>query len=139
ITDLYRRKPDRIRAYVTTPKGNGYESLHTTVMVPRCQWLEVQIRTNHINENAEKEYAAHWKYKESNTDNGLDQWIQKVREVLSNPEQNALDFLDDFKMNLFSDEIFIFTPKGTLIQLPNGATALDFAFEIHSDIGATCI
>src|SRR5690606_12401364 len=102
-------------------------------------WVEVQIRTKRMNEIAEKGFAAHWKYKESNTDNGLDQWIQKVREVLSNPEQNALDFLDDFKMNLFSDEIFIFTPKGTLIQLPNGATALDFAFEIHSDIGATCI
>lgn len=139
ITDLYRPNPDRLRDWVSTPKGNGYESLHTTVMGPRGQWVEVQIRTKRMNEIAEKGFAAHWKYKESNTDNGLDQWIQKVREVLSNPEQNALDFLDDFKMNLFSDEIFIFTPKGTLIQLPNGATALDFAFEIHSDIGATCI
>ncbi|MCA5003600.1 RelA/SpoT family protein [Sphingobacterium bovistauri] len=139
ITDLYRPNPDRLRDWVSTPKGNGYESLHTTVMGPRGQWVEVQIRTKRMNEIAEKGFAAHWKYKESNTDNGLDQWIQKVRDVLSNPEQNALDFLDDFKMNLFSDEIFIFTPKGTLIQLPNGATALDFAFEIHSDIGATCI
>lgn len=139
ITDLYRPNPDRLRDWVSTPKGNGYESLHTTVMGPRGQWVEVQIRTKRMNEIAEKGFAAHWKYKESNSDNGLDQWIQKVREVLSNPEQNALDFLDDFKMNLFSDEIFIFTPKGTLIQLPNGATALDFAFEIHSDIGATCI
>lgn len=139
ITDLYRPNPDRLRDWVSTPKGNGYESLHTTVMGPRGQWVEVQIRTKRMNEIAEKGFAAHWKYKESTSDNGLDQWIQKVREVLSNPEQNALDFLDDFKMNLFSDEIFIFTPKGTLIQLPNGATALDFAFEIHSDIGATCI
>ena len=139
ITDLYRPNPDRLRDWVSTPKGNGYESLHTTVMGPKGQWVEVQIRTQRMNEIAEKGFAAHWKYKESNSDNGLDQWIQKVRDVLSNPEQNALDFLDDFKMNLFSDEIFIFTPKGTLIQLPNGATALDFAFEIHSDIGATCI
>lgn len=139
ITDLYRPNPDRLRDWVSTPKANGYESLHTTVMGPRGQWVEVQIRTKRMNEIAEKGFAAHWKYKESNSDNGLDQWIQKVREVLSNPEQNALDFLDDFKMNLFSDEIFIFTPKGTLIQLPNGATALDFAFEIHTDIGATCI
>lgn len=139
ITDLYRPNPDRLRDWVSTPKGNGYESLHTTVMGPRGQWVEVQIRTQRMNEIAEKGFAAHWKYKESNSDNGLDQWIQKVRDVLSNPEQNALDFLDDFKMNLFSDEIFIFTPKGTLIQLPNGATALDFAFEIHTDIGATCI
>jgi GTP diphosphokinase / guanosine-3',5'-bis(diphosphate) 3'-diphosphatase len=92
-----------------------------------------------MNEIAEKGFAAHWKYKESSSDSGLDQWIQKVRELLSNPEGNALDFLDDFKMNLFSDEIFIFTPKGALKQLPVGATALDFAFEIHSDIGASCI
>jgi GTP pyrophosphokinase len=139
ITDLYRPNPDRLRDWISTPKANGYESLHTTVMGPRGQWVEVQIRTKRMNEIAEKGFAAHWKYKESNSDNGLDQWIQKVREVLGNPEQNALDFLDDFKMNLFSDEIFIFTPKGTLIQLPNGATALDFAFEIHTDIGATCI
>ncbi|UIR57559.1 bifunctional (p)ppGpp synthetase/guanosine-3',5'-bis(diphosphate) 3'-pyrophosphohydrolase [Sphingobacterium sp. SRCM116780] len=139
VTDLYRPNPDRLRDWVSSPKGNGYESLHTTVMGPRGQWVEVQIRTSRMNEIAEKGFAAHWKYKESNSDSGLDQWIKKIRDVLSNPEQNAMDFVDDFKMNLFSDEIFIFTPKGTLIQLPNDATALDFAFEIHSDIGATCI
>ncbi|WP_156309130.1 RelA/SpoT family protein [Sphingobacterium endophyticum] len=139
VTDLYRPNPDRLRDWVSSPKANGYESLHTTVMGPRGQWVEVQIRTRRMNEIAEKGFAAHWKYKESNSDNGLDQWIQKVRDILSNPEPNALDFVDDFKMNLFSDEIFIFTPKGTLVQLPNGATALDFAFEIHTDIGATCI
>ncbi len=139
VTDLYRPNPDRLRDWVSSPKGNGYESLHTTVMGPRGQWVEVQIRTQRMNEIAEKGFAAHWKYKESSNDNGLDQWIQKVREMLSNPEANALDFLDDFKMNLFSDEIFIFTPKGALIQLPLGATALDFAFEIHTDVGATCI
>ncbi|WP_231465002.1 MULTISPECIES: bifunctional (p)ppGpp synthetase/guanosine-3',5'-bis(diphosphate) 3'-pyrophosphohydrolase [unclassified Pedobacter] len=139
VTDLYRPNPDRLRDWVSSPKGNGYESLHTTVMGPRGQWVEVQIRTQRMNEIAEKGFAAHWKYKESSNDNGLDQWIQKVREMLNNPEANALDFLDDFKMNLFSDEIFIFTPKGALIQLPLGATALDFAFEIHTDVGATCI
>ncbi len=139
VTDLYRPNPDRLRDWVSSPKGNGYESLHTTVMGPKGQWVEVQIRTKRMNEIAEKGFAAHWKYKESNSDSGLDQWIKKVRDVLSSPDQNAMDFVDDFKMNLFSDEIFIFTPKGTLIQLPNNATALDFAFEIHSDIGASCI
>jgi len=139
VTDLYRPNPDRLRDWISSPKGNGYESLHTTVMGPKGQWVEVQIRTSRMNEIAEKGFAAHWKYKESNSDSGLDQWIQKVRDVLSNPESNALDFVADFKMNLFSDEIFIFTPKGSLIQLPLGATALDFAFEIHSDLGASCI
>ncbi len=139
VTDLYRPNPDRLRDWVSSPKGNGYESLHTTVMGPKGQWVEVQIRTQRMNEIAEKGFAAHWKYKESSIDNGLDQWIQKVREMLSNPEANAFDFLDDFKMNLFSDEIFIFTPKGALLQLPLGATALDFAFEIHTDVGAKCI
>jgi guanosine-3',5'-bis(diphosphate) 3'-pyrophosphohydrolase len=139
VTDLYRPNPDRLRDWVSSPKGNGYESLHTTVMGPKGQWVEVQIRTQRMNEIAEKGFAAHWKYKESSNDNGLDQWIMKVREMLSNPEANALDFLDDFKMNLFSDEIFIFTPKGALLQLPLGATALDFAFEIHTDVGAKCI
>ena len=140
VTDLYHPNPDRLRDWISSPRANGYESLHTTVMGPRGQWVEVQIRTNRMNEIAEKGFAAHWKYKEEpNTDSGLDQWIQKVRELLSNPEANALDFLDDFKMNLFSDEMFIFTPKGALIQLPVEATALDFAFEIHTDIGASCI
>lgn len=139
VTDLYRPNPDRLRDWISSPKANGYESLHTTVMGPRGQWVEVQIRTTRMNEIAEKGFAAHWKYKESSSDNGLDTWIQKVREMLRNPDSNALDFLDDFKMNLFSDEIFIFTPKGALIQLPSNATALDFAFEIHSDVGASCI
>jgi guanosine-3',5'-bis(diphosphate) 3'-pyrophosphohydrolase len=139
ITDLYRPNPDRLRDWISSPKANGYESLHTTVMGPRGQWVEVQIRTKRMNEIAEKGFAAHWKYKESSTDSGLDQWVQKVRDMLKNPDSNALDFLDDFKMNLFSDEIFIFTPKGALIQLPLNATALDFAFEIHTDVGASCI
>jgi GTP pyrophosphokinase len=139
VTDLYRPNPDRLRDWISSPKGNGYESLHTTVMGPKGQWVEVQIRTKRMNEIAEKGFAAHWKYKESNSDSGLDQWIQKVRDILNSPESNALDFVSDFKMNLFSDEIFIFTPKGSLIQLPQAATALDFAFEIHSDLGASCI
>jgi GTP diphosphokinase / guanosine-3',5'-bis(diphosphate) 3'-diphosphatase len=140
VTDLYHPNPDRLRDWISSPRANGYESLHTTVMGPRGQWVEVQIRTTRMNEIAEKGFAAHWKYKEEpNNDSGLDQWIHKVRELLSNPEANAFDFLDDFKMNLFSDEIFIFTPKGSLIQLPINATALDFAFEIHTDIGASCI
>ena len=139
VTDLYRPNPDRLRDWISSPKANGYESLHTTVMGPKGQWVEVQIRTKRMNEIAEKGFAAHWKYKESSTDSGLDLWVQKVRDMLKNPESNALDFLDDFKMNLFSDEIFIFTPKGALIQLPLNATALDFAFEIHSDVGASCI
>jgi len=139
VTDLYRPNPDRLRDWISSPKANGYESLHTTVMGPKGQWVEVQIRTQRMNEIAEKGFAAHWKYKESSSDSGLDQWVHKVRELLSNPESNALDFLDDFKMNLFSDEIFIFTPKGDLLQLPLDATALDFAFEIHSDVGARCI
>ena len=139
VTDLYRPNPDRLRDWISSPKGNGYESLHTTVMGPKGQWVEVQIRTQRMNEIAEKGFAAHWKYKESSSDSGLDQWIHKVREMLKNPDSNALDFLDDFKMNLFSDEIFIFTPKGALMQLPTDATALDFAFEIHSDLGARCI
>ncbi len=143
VTDLYHPNPDRLRDWISSPRANGYESLHTTVMGPRGQWVEVQIRTTRMNEIAEKGFAAHWKYKEpsadSGVDSGLDQWIHKVREMLNNPESNALDFLDDFKMNLFSDEIFIFTPKGALIQLPISATALDFAFEIHTDIGASCI
>ncbi|MEO8884583.1 MAG: bifunctional (p)ppGpp synthetase/guanosine-3',5'-bis(diphosphate) 3'-pyrophosphohydrolase [Mucilaginibacter sp.] len=139
ITDLYRPNPDRLRDWISSPKANGYESLHTTVMGPRGQWVEVQIRTTRMNEIAEKGFAAHWKYKESSSDSGLDQWVQKVRDMLKNPDSNALEFLDDFKMNLFSDEIFIFTPKGALIQLPLNATALDFAFEIHTDVGASCI
>lgn len=139
VTDKYIPNPDRLRDWISSPKGNGYESLHTTVMGPNGKWVEVQIRSRRMNEIAEKGFAAHWKYKEQTNENGLDQWIQKVRDVLSSTEANALDFLDDFKMNLFSDEIFIFTPKGDLMKLPFGATALDFAFEIHTDLGAKCI
>ena len=139
ITDFYQPNPDRLRDWISTPKANGYESLHTTVMGLYGKWVEVQIRTRRMNEIAEKGFAAHWKYKESAAESALDEWIQKIRELLETPETNALDFIDDFKLNLFSDEIFIFTPEGDMKMLPGNATALDFAFEIHSDLGSKCI
>ncbi len=139
VTDYFTPNPDRLRDWVSTPKANGYESLHTTVMSKEGKWVEVQIRSERMNEIAEKGYAAHWKYKESNQENALDEWIGRIREMLENPESNALDFIDDFKLNLFADEIFVFTPSGEIRTLPVGSTALDFAYEIHTDIGAKCI
>jgi GTP pyrophosphokinase len=139
VTDNYQPNPDRLRDWISTPKSNGYESLHTTVMSPTGKWVEVQIRTKHMDEIAELGYAAHWKYKESASENALDEWIGRIRETLQNPDPNAIDFIDDFKLNLFSDEIFVFTPKGELKNLPQTATALDFAFEIHTMVGARCI
>ncbi len=139
ITDFYHPNPDRLRDWVSTPKANGYESLHTTVMGPNGKWVEVQIRSRRMDEIAEKGYAAHWKYKESSAESAIDEWIEKIRELLESPETNALDFIDDFKLNLFSDEIFVFTPGGDMKTLPSGATALDFAFEIHTDLGSKCI
>jgi GTP pyrophosphokinase len=141
VTDHYTPNPDRLRDWVSTPKANGYESLHTTVMGPKGKWVEIQIRTKRMDEIAEKGYAAHWKYKESgqNNDNGLEAWIGRVREILEHPEQNALEFLDDFKLTLYSDEIFVFTPKGDLRKLPAFASVIDFAFEIHTDVGIKCI
>ena len=141
ITDFYHPNPDRLRDWISTPKANGYESLHTTVMGPEGKWVEVQIRTTRMDELAEKGYAAHWKYKDSaaERESQLEDWITRIREMLESPEQDALDFLDDFKLNLFSDEIFVFTPKGDMKTLPIRSTALDFAFEIHSKIGANCI
>lgn len=141
ITDFYHPSPERLRDWISTPKSNGYESLHTTVMGPEGKWVEVQIRTVRMDELAEKGYAAHWKYKESavEKENNLEGWLKRIREMLENPEANALEFLDDFKLNLFSDEIFVFTPKGDMKTLPSGATALDFAFDIHTKIGEQCI
>lgn len=139
ITDFYHPNPDRLRDWISTPKSTGYESLHTTVMGPGGKWVEVQIRSQRMDEIAEKGYAAHWKYKESAAETALDEWIHKIRELLENPETNALDFIDDFKLNLFSDEIFVFTPTGEMKNLPVQATALDFAFEIHTDLGSKCI
>jgi GTP pyrophosphokinase len=139
VTDFYHPNPDRLRDWISTPKANGYESLHTTVMGPDGKWVEVQIRTERMDEIAEKGYAAHWKYKSSAAETALDEWIQKIRELLENPDRNALDFLDDFKLNLFSEEIFVFTPKGELKTLPNNSTVLDLAYEIHSHVGNRCI
>ncbi len=139
FTDYYTPNPDRLRDWISTPKANGYESLHTTVMGPGGRWVEVQIRSRRMDDIAEKGYAAHWKYKEAAAESALDDWIKKVRELLENPDMNAVDFIDDFKLNLFADEIFVFTPNGELKTLPTGSTALDFAFEIHTDLGSRCI
>lgn len=144
VTDFYHPSPDRLRDWISTPKANGYESLHTTVMGPDGKWVEVQIRTERMDELAEKGYAAHWKYKDSVTaseskGDQLEEWLRKIREMLENPEDNALDFIDDFKLNLFAEEIFVFTPQGEMRTLPFGATALDFAFDIHTKVGEKCI
>lgn len=140
ITDIYPPRPDRLRDWVSTPKANGYEALHATVMGPYGKWVEVQIRSKRMDEIAERGFAAHWKYKESGKDDSeLDKWIKRVRELLESPDSNALEFLDDFKLNLFATEMFIFTPKGQVKTLPQGATALDFAYEIHTEIGNKAI
>lgn len=140
VTDFYKPNPDRLRDWISTSKANGYESLHTTVMGDDGKWVEVQIRSKRMDEIAEKGYAAHWKYKqEGSKENSLDQWINNIRELLENSETNAIDFIDDFKLNLYSGEIYIFTPGGDLKTLPKGATALDFAFSIHTDVGLKCM
>ena len=140
VTDFYKPNPDRLRDWISTPKVNGYESLHTTVMGEDGRWVEVQIRSKRMDEIAEKGYAAHWQYKnQGEKSNSLDVWINKISSLLENPESNAIDFIDDFKLNLYSGEIFVFTPKGDLKTLRKGATALDFAFEIHTQIGMTCL
>ena len=140
VTDFYKPNPDRLRDWISTPKVNGYESLHTTVMGEDGKWVEVQIRSKRMDEIAEKGYAAHWHYKnQGDKSNSLDVWINKISSLLENPESNAIDFIDDFKLNLYSGEIFVFTPKGDLKTLRKGATALDFAFEIHTQIGMTCL
>ncbi|NEN24342.1 bifunctional (p)ppGpp synthetase/guanosine-3',5'-bis(diphosphate) 3'-pyrophosphohydrolase [Cryomorpha ignava] len=140
VTDFYQPNPDRLRDWISTPKTNGYESLHTTVMSPTGKWVEIQIRTQRMDEVAEMGYAAHWKYKgKQDGDSSLDQWLARIRDMLESASSGAIDFIDDFKLNLFSDEIFVFTPDGELKSLPKGATALDFAFEIHSQVGESCI
>ena len=140
VTDFYKPNPDRLRDWVSTPKANGYESLHTTVMGDDGKWVEVQIRSKRMDDIAEKGYAAHWKYKqEGSKENLLDEWINNIRELLENPESNALDFIDDFKLNLYAGEIYVFTPNGELKTLPKKATALDFAFSIHTDVGLKCM
>lgn len=140
ITDIYKPKPDRIRDWITIPKANGYEALHVTVMGTQGKWVEVQIRTERMDEIAERGFAAHYKYKGvQSPETELDKWLEKIREMLQNPESDAMEFLDEFKMNLFSSEIVVFTPKGDMINLPKGATVIDFAYEIHTDLGNQCI
>lgn len=141
ITDIYKLRPDRIRDWVSRPKANGYQALHLTVMGPDGRWIEVQIRSRRMDDIAEKGFAAHWKYKEGRVeeDNELDKWLKTIQEILANPSANAIDFLDTVKMNLFSSEIFVFTPKGDIKTLPQNASALDFAYTIHSRVGDTCL
>lgn len=141
ITDVYRIRPDRIRDWVSRPKANGYQALHLTVMGPDGQWVEIQIRSRRMDDIAEKGFAAHWKYKEHSVeeDTELDKWLQTITEILESPDPNALDFLDTIKLNLFTSEIFVFTPKGDIKTLPQGATALDFAYALHTNIGNKCI
>jgi GTP pyrophosphokinase len=140
VTDFYQPSPERLRDWISTPRANGYESLHTTVMSPQGKWVEVQIRSKRMDEIAEKGLAAHYKYKESKNDESkFDRWIAEVRDLLVNPDANALDFINEFKLNLFNDEIYVFTPKGELRVLPTGSTILDFAYDIHTDIGDKCI
>ena len=141
ITDIYKLHPERTRDWVSRPKANGYKALHLTVMGPDGNWIEVQIRSEKMDEIAERGFAAHWKYKVGNSDeeSELDIWLKTIKDILEHPEPNAIDFLDTIKLNLFSTEIFVFTPKGELITLPKDATALDLAFTLHSDLGFHCI
>ena len=140
VTDFYQPNPDRLRDWISTPRANGYESLHTTVMSPQGKWVEVQIRSKRMDEIAEKGLAAHYKYKESKSEESkFDRWIAEIRDLMDNADSNAMDFVNEFKLNLFADEIYVFTPKGELRVLPVGSTILDFAYDIHTDIGDRCI
>lgn len=140
ITDYYKPNQQRLRDWISLPKVNGYEALHTTVMSKSGKWVEVQIRTERMHEIAEKGYAAHWKYKEGNDrESGIDEWLNRIREMLQSHDASALDFVDDFKLNLFSDEIYVYTPKGELKNLPAKSTVLDFAYNIHSQVGNNAI
>lgn len=139
ITDMYQPNPKRLKDWLSIPKSNGYESLHITVMGPESKWVEVQIRSKRMDEIAERGLAAHWKYKGLKGESGLDGWLQSLRESLDDKETNLTQKLSDFKLDLYDEEIFVFTPKGDLFKLPKGATVLDFAFSIHSKLGATCM
>ena len=139
VTDLYQPNPSRLRDWISVPKSNGYESLHTTVVGPRGKWVEVQIRSVRMDEIAEKGLAAHFKYKGIKGEGGLDTWLTKMREILESPEKEDTAFLDQVRSGLYTDEVFVFTPKGDLRQLPAGATVLDFAFDIHTAVGASCV
>ena len=136
ITSIYRPNPRRLRDWVTTPKANGYESLHITVMGPEGHWIEIQIRSKRMDDEAERGYAAHWRYKEDGSGSAaLDSWIERIRDVVEGHSENAVEFVDQFKLQLFSDEIFVFTPQGKMVTLPKRSSPLDFAFEIHTDLG----
>lgn len=140
VTDMYQPNPNRLRDWLSIPKSNGYESLHTTVLGPQGKWVEVQIRTERMNEIAEKGLAAHWRYKGIKSDSsGMDEWLKNIREILENPDVNAVDFMDEFKMDMYDKEVFVFTPNGDLHKLTKGATTLDFAFSIHSNLGLKCV
>jgi len=140
ITDEYLPSPERLRDWLSNPKSNGYEALHTTVMGPQGRWVEVQIRSKRMNEIAEKGLAAHWKYKEGGADESrFDKWFNQIREVLTTQDTDSIDFLQDFKRSFLAEEIYIYTPKGDVKMLPVGATALDFAFAVHSEVGTKCI
>ncbi len=139
VTDFFKPNPSRLRDWISQPKSTGYEALHITVIGPGSKWVEVQIRSERMDEIAEKGYAAHFKYKQGTVkENGLDTWLNKLKETLENQSANAVDFVEDFKLNLYSKEIFVFTPKGDLKSLPKGASALDFAFSVHTDVGLKC-
>lgn len=139
VTDHFQPNPTRLRDWITQPKSTGYESLHITVMGPKGRWVEVQIRSERMDEIAEKGYAAHYKYKNAQEkESGLDVWLNRLKDTLENPEGNAVDFVENFKLNLYTEEIFVFTPKGDLRAIPKGASALDFAFNIHTEIGMHC-
>lgn len=138
VTDMYMPNPKRLRDWLSVPKSNGYESLHTTVMGPEGKWVEVQIRTERMDEIAERGLAAHWRYKGVKGESGLDEWLTSIRETLENADSD-LEVMDQFKLELYEDEVFVFTPKGDLYKMPKGATVLDFAFAIHSKLGSKCI
>ena len=136
VTDHYRPSPSRLRDWISSPKSTGYEALHITVMGPLGRWVEIQVRSERMDEIAEKGYAAHYKYKTGVTEeNSIEIWLNQLKEALENSNNNAVDFVEDFKLNLYAKEIYIFTPKGEIKSLPKGATTLDFAFSIHSEVG----
>ena len=139
VTDMYTPNPKRLKDWLSIPKSNGYESLHTTVMGPESRWVEVQIRTKRMDEIAERGLAAHWKYKGVKSQSKMDDWLTSLREMLENKNLDSGEKLENFKLDLYDEEIYVFTPKGDLHKLPYGATILDFAFAIHSRIGSTCV
>lgn len=141
FSDYHKAHPDRLRDWTSVPKANGYRALHLTAMGPDGKWIEVQIRSRKMDEIAELGYAAHWKYKtgETDEDSELDKWMNTIKDILTNPEPDTMDFLDTIKLNLFSSEIYVFTPRGDLRVLPKGSTILDLAFDIHTELGTHCI